>query len=162
MKIIACIDKDNGIGKNGDLLVHLHADMEHFKELTSGNVVVMGKNTYLSLPRRPLKNRINIVLSKTFQTDDAIVVRSIDELFSFLSKHKINTDSVYVCGGANVYKELMPYCDTMEITKVQREFDADTFFPKVDLSAWSRYYRSVGYENGVGYSFMVFHRKGKK
>lgn len=162
MKIIACIDKDNGLGKNGDLLVHLHVDMEHFKKLTNGNVVVMGKNTYLSLPCRPLKNRINIVLSKTFQTDDAIVVRSIDELFSFLTKHKINTDSVYVCGGVNVYKELMPYCDTMEITKVQRKFDADTFFPKVDLSAWSRYYRRVGYENGVGYSFRVFRRKGKK
>ena len=133
MKIIFAADKNWGIGRNNKLLVSIPADMKFFRETTTGNVVVMGRKTLESFPGGlPLKNRVNIVLTKdeNYDVKDAIVVHSLDELKEVLVEY--NTDNVYVIGGASIYKQLLCYCDTAYVTKIDYEYEADTYFPNLD------------------------------
>ena len=131
MNIIVAIDKNRGIGKDNDLLAHISPDLKYFKETTLNKVVVMGYNTYMSLPKRPLANRTNIVLtSKNVDLDGAIVVNSLDNLLKKINEFESDGKEVFVCGGAKVYEQLMPYADKLYITHIMHEFDADTFFPE--------------------------------
>lgn len=133
MKAIACADKNWGIGRNNRLLVSIPSDMKFFRQTTTGKVVVMGRKTLESFPNgMPLKNRINIVLTgnRDYQVKDAVIVHSQDELMEELKKY--NTDDVYVIGGESIYRMMLPYCDTVYITRVDRAFEADTFFPNLD------------------------------
>lgn len=133
MKEIVCVDNNWGIGKSNELLYHIPEDMKFFKEKTVGNVVVMGLATLLSFPKsEPLKDRVNIVLcdDKEFKKDGVILVGSIEELFEVLKRY--DTDTVYVIGGASVYAQLLPYCDTVYVTKVDSSKEADKFFPNLD------------------------------
>ena len=136
MNLIVAIDKNNGIGKNGDLLCHLSADLKHFKEVTVGKTVVMGYNTLISLPKSaPLKNRRNIVLyEEDITIEGAEVCHSIDELFKLISD--IPEDEVFVIGGAMVYTTLMPYCKKLYITHIDKAFDADRFLPEIKEEDW--------------------------
>lgn len=130
MKLIVAVDRHWGIGKGNKLLFSLKTDMAFFKKTTTGKIVVMGKNTFLSFPGGPLKNRINVVLTKeNFQ--GCICVKSMDELMRTISKY--DTDEVYVIGGASMYRTMLPYCETALITKVDAVGDADTYFPNLDL-----------------------------
>lgn len=132
MNLIVAIDEQNAIGKGGDLLCHLSADLKHFKALTTGHTVVMGSRTYLSLPRRPLPDRRNIVLTRQDASlfDGAEVVRSVEEILAL-------KDEVFIIGGGQVYEQLLPYADRLYITRIRHTFpDADTFFPAIDYSRW--------------------------
>ncbi len=131
MKLIVAVSKNWGIGRDNSLLFNLKEDMRHFKRMTTGKVVVMGRNTYLSLPARPLKDRINIVLSRTALMEDCITVRDLDELLDIIGQ--FDGDDVFVIGGASVYKMLLPYCDTAFITKVDAEAIADAYIENLDL-----------------------------
>ena len=133
MKLIAAVDKNWGIGNKGKLLVSIPEDMKFFRETTTGNVVVMGKNTLLSFPNGlPLKNRINIVLTtdKSFTAKDAMIVHSMEEAMEEIKKY--NTGNVYVIGGASIYQQMLDYCDTAYITYIDYSYDADTYFPNLD------------------------------
>ena len=136
MNLIVAIDKNRGIGKNGDLLCHLSADLKHFKEVTTGKTVVMGYNTLISLPKSaPLKNRRNIVLyEKDIEIEGAEVCHSIEELMELT--RGLDPDEVFVIGGAMVYATLMPYCEKLYITHIDRAFDADRFLPEIKDSEW--------------------------
>ena len=137
MKLIVAVDKNWAIGYKGDLLIRISADLKRFKELTTGNAVIMGYNTLLSLPgSKPLKNRMNIVLYPTdIQIEGATVVHGIDEAVDLAAE--IKDKDVFVIGGASVYNQLLPYCDTAYITKIYREFEADVFIPDLDeLDEW--------------------------
>ncbi len=137
MKIIASCDKNNAIGKNNKLLVSIPSDMKRFREITTGNVVVMGRKTLESFPNQgPLENRINIVLTKdiSFKMKGVIAVHSMEELEAELSKY--DSDRIYVIGGATVYEQLIDKCDTLLITRIDYAYEADTFFPKIDESKW--------------------------
>lgn len=135
MKAVLHADREWGIGKENGLMFRIPADMKFFKETTTGNVVVMGGNTLKSFPGgRPLKDRINIVLSKTVETSDGlIVVRSLEELFAELKKY--DKDKIFVIGGSAVYKLLLPYCDEALVTKVDAVGGADVFFENLDKNA---------------------------
>lgn len=135
MKAILHADRQWGIGRNNKLMFSIPADMKFFRETTSGNVVVMGANTLKSFPGgRPLKNRVNIVLSSTMgKRDDCTVVPDVDSLFAELKKYP--SDSIYVIGGARLYNLLLPFCDEVLVTKVDAVGGADTFFPDLDESA---------------------------
>ena len=134
MKLIVAVSESWGIGKDNKLLFSLKEDMKFFKNTTTGKVVVMGKNTYLSLPKRPLKDRVNIVLSST-ELEGCVWVTSMDELFAEAGKY--NGDDVFVIGGASMYKQMLPYCDTAYITKVHSDAEADAFFTNLDeLPEW--------------------------
>ena len=133
MKMIVAVDKNWGIGKNNDLLVSIPADMKMFLTETSGKVVVMGRKTLESFPGgQPLKNRTNIVLSGNpdYQVKGAIVVHSLPELLEEIKKYP--KDQVYCIGGDSVYKMLLPYCDTAQVTKIDFAYEADRYFPNLD------------------------------
>lgn len=138
MKMIVAVDKNWGIGKNNDLLVSIPADMKMFRTETSGKVVVMGRKTLESFPGGlPLKNRTNIVLSGNpdYQVKGAIVVHSLPELLEEIKKYP--KDQVYCIGGDSVYKMLLPYCDTAQVTKIDFAYEADRYFPNLDeMSQW--------------------------
>ncbi len=105
IKIIVAVDKKGAIGKNNDLLYNIKEDLKNFKDLTSGNIVVMGRNTWDSLPIKPLPNRTNIVLTKTLKgIDGAIVLSSFEELEEYL---KYTDKDVYIIGGASIYNQVI-------------------------------------------------------
>ena len=138
MKLIVAVDKNWAIGKNGKLLVSIPADMKFFRETTTGNVVVMGKNTLNSFPNGlPLKNRVNIVMTtnRSFDGKGADVVYSLEDVLEEVKKY--DTDRVYVIGGAAVYEQLLEYCDTAYVTYIDYAYEADRYFPNLDkMEEW--------------------------
>lgn len=139
MKAILAVDKNWGIGYNNRLLVSIPSDMKFFRQTTTGKVVVMGRKTLESFPNGlPLKNRTNIVLTANpdYDVKDAVIVHSKDELLEELKKY--NEDDIYVIGGESVYRMMLPYCDTVLVTKIDRAFQADTHFPNLDeMEEWT-------------------------
>ena len=138
MKAIVAADRNWGIGYQNRLLVSIPSDMKFFRQTTTGHVVVMGRKTLESFPNGlPLKNRTNIVLTanKDYAVKDAIIVHSEKELLEELKKY--DTDEIYVIGGESVYRMMLPYLDTIYVTKIDHAFQADTFFPNLDeLEDW--------------------------
>lgn len=133
MKAIVAVDKNWGIGCKGKLLVSIPADMKFFRSTTLGKVVVMGRKTLESFPNgAPLKDRVNIVLTKnpTFEKRDVVVVHSVDELHEELKKY--NSDDVFLIGGAAIYSQLIDECDTAYVTKIDYAYEADAYFPNLD------------------------------
>ena len=160
MNLIVAIDKNNGIGKNGDLLCHLSADLKHFKEVTTGKTVVMGYNTLISLPKSaPLKNRRNIVLyEKDIEIEGAEVVHNLDELFALIKD--IPSDEVFVIGGAMVYNTLMPYCEKLFITHIDKAFEADRFLNEIKEEEWQILDESESLEEeGITFRYVTYVRK---
>jgi dihydrofolate reductase len=133
MKLIVNADKNWGIGKGNELLVHIPSDMKFFRETTTGHVVVMGRKTLESFPNKmPLPKRTNIVLTKNkdYNAHGAIVVGSKEELLAELAEY--DSDEIYIIGGESIYNMMLPYCDTAYVTKLDYAYDADTFFPNLD------------------------------
>ena len=163
MNLIVAVAKDYAIGKDNKLLFSLPSDMKYFKEKTLNKVVVMGEKTYLSLPKRPLINRINIVLSdnKNFAPEGAIVVDNLDELFSQLKKY--NDDDIFVCGGASVYNLLMEYCHLAYVTIVDKIVPADTYIIDPIKKGFALRETSQTFEeNGLKFTFNIFENKKSK
>ena len=138
MNMIVAVDKNWAIGCNNKLLVRIPADMKFFRETTTGNVVVMGRKTLESFPNGlPLKNRTNIVLTgnKDYNGKGAIMVHSMEELLEEIKKY--DSESVYVIGGGKMYEQMLPYCDTVHVTKIDNAYEADTYFPNLDeMEEW--------------------------
>ena len=128
MNIIVAVDKNWAIGKENKLLVSIPADMKFFRSTTTGKVVVMGRKTLESFPNGlPLKNRTNIVLTKdkNYKVKDAIIVHSIEEALEELKKYA--SEDVYVIGGDSIYAQMLPYCDTAHVTKIDFGYEADAW-----------------------------------
>ena len=142
MKTIVNVDNNWGIGIGNELLNPISPDLKFFKEKTTGNVVVMGRSTFLSFPgQKALPNRVNIVLTtdKSWSAQDVIVCHSLEELFEQLKRY--DTDTVFVIGGSSVYDQLLPYCDIAYVTKFDNSKPADKFFPNLDsMSDWELEY----------------------
>ena len=132
MRAILHADREWGIGKNNGLMFRIPADMQFFKNTTTGNVVVMGSNTLKSFPGgKPLKDRLNIVLYPDGEDrEDCLIVRSLEELFTEIKKH--DPEKVFVVGGQMMYKTLLPYCTEVLVTKVDAIGGADAFFENLD------------------------------
>lgn len=161
MNLIVAVDKNWAIGNNGQLLEHLKGDMINFKNKTTGNIIVVGRETVSTFPGgKPLINRTNIILTrnKAFNLDGGIIAHSTEELLEILKDY--NTDDVFVVGGSSVYEQLLPYVKVAYITKFHKEHTADRYFPNLDLiSEWTLKSSSeVFHENGVDYSFHTYKR----
>lgn len=127
LKIIACVDKNFGLGLNNELLFHIEEDMKHFKDLTMNHTVIMGRKTFQSIGKA-LNNRRNIILSQTLnQIDNAEVIHSLEELCQTISIDEKN----FVIGGSEIYQQLFPYVDEIFLTVVDDCKPADTFFPDI-------------------------------
>lgn len=132
MKAILSADRNWGIGYQNKLLVSIPSDMRFFREMTEGKVIVMGRKTLESFPNGlPLKKRINVVLThdRSYQVKDAVIVHDKEELLEELKKYQ---EDIFVVGGGSVYELLLPYCDTAYVTRIDMEYQADTFFLDLD------------------------------
>ena len=142
MIAITCVDKNWAIGKDDKLLFHIPEDMKYFKRKTMGNIIVMGKNTWNSLPKRPLEGRINIVVSS--KPDDvkdrniSVIVVSIEDLMPTLKKIDKTLEHTFIIGGEMLYKELINQCELALVTSVNTEApEANKYFPNLDnMSNW--------------------------
>lgn len=126
----------NEIGSDNQLLWHLPKDLKHFKDLTSGHPIIMGRKTYESIGK-PLPNRTNIVVSrkKDWYEEGILIVGSIKEAIKFAKK--IDED-IFIIGGGNIYEQTMEIADRLEVTLVKAKLNADTFFPKINPRFWSK------------------------
>ena len=166
MIAIACVDKNNGIGKDGKLLLSIPEDMKFFREKTKDSVVVMGRKTLFSFKdKAPLKNRINIVFTnnknlKNEYTDfnNIFFVNSKQELYNLLNNY--NDKKVFLIGGAKIYNDLIDDCDKAYITRIDTSFDADTFFPKLEEKGFIIDDISEDYMyNDIKYNFITYIKK---
>ncbi|WP_417612288.1 dihydrofolate reductase [Owenweeksia hongkongensis] len=156
LTIIAAMAKGRVIGKDNDLIWHLPDDLKHFKNLTKGHHVIMGRKTYESMGK-PLPGRTNIVITrqKDFKADGCILVNTIEE-----GIQKAEGDSQpFIIGGGEIYKQALKYAQTMELTEVNGEFDGDTFFPTFDESQWkevSRTHHPVDEKHKYSFDFIQY------
>ena len=158
MNLIVAADKNWGIGKDGGLLCHLPEDLKYFKEKTLGSVIVYGRKTLESFPGgKPLPKRVNIVLTRdeNFKRENVTAVNGVDALLKELEKYK--DMPVFVCGGAEIYKLLLPYCKTAYVTHMYKEFDADTFMPEIN-DGWKKASEDMHTNGEFEYGFAVYER----
>ena len=133
MNCIVNVDNNWGIGLKNKLLVSIPADLRFFQSKTKGKVVIFGRSTLETFPGgMPLKNRLNIVISRNpnYSVPDALVAHSVEEAIKLASDYA--SEDVFVIGGASVYRQFLPYCDTAYVTRTDYCYDADTHFPNLD------------------------------
>ena len=129
---VVCIDKNFGIGYKGELLVNIPEDMKSFKKITSNGAVIMGRKTWDSLPIKPLPNRTNYTISRnSFSVGENSHVITLEEAIQII-KSTTKEEKVFIIGGGEIYKLLLPYCDTVYATKIYSRYTADTFFTNLD------------------------------
>lgn len=158
--IIVAIGKNNEIGKNNKLLWHVPEDLKRFKRLTSGCCVVMGRNTYHSLPVRPLPKRRNIVISDDHEDhfEGCEMAYSIEESIQLMDKEKEN----FIIGGGMIYQQFMNLADRLYITRINKHFDADTFFPVIKEEEWDEISREDHQQEipeKLSFSYIIFEKK---
>jgi dihydrofolate reductase len=133
MNVIVAVDKNWAIGYQNDLLVRIPADQRFFREETTGKVVIMGRKTLESFPqKKPLSNRLNIVITKRndYKVEGAVVVHSVEEALDYVKDYK--SEDIYVIGGDSIYRQMLPFCDVAHVTKIDFSYQADTYFPNLD------------------------------
>ena len=133
MNLIAAVDKNWAIGNKGQLLVRIPADQRMFRQETLDKVIVYGRKTLETFPlAQPLDRRVNIVLSSNpdYKVKNAVVVHNMDELMKELEGYP--SEDIYIIGGESVYRQMLPYCDTAHITKIDYNYQADAYFPNLD------------------------------
>lgn len=134
ISIIVAVSDDWGIGRSNDLLWNIREDLKRFKRLTSGKTVIMGKRTWESLPKKPLPNRRNVVITDVpgESIDNAIMAYSIRDAMSKCDKG----EEAFIIGGGSIYRQFMPVADRLYITHVHSKAPADIFFPEIDMKLW--------------------------
>ncbi|MBN2481509.1 MAG: dihydrofolate reductase [Bacteroidales bacterium] len=132
--IIVALDENNGIGRNNRLLCHIPGDLKRFRKITTDHTVIMGRNTFLSLPGGPLRNRKNIVITDNKQEKfvGCETVYSIKEAIKKCEGHREH----FIIGGASVYRQFLPFTQKLYLTRIHKTFDADTFFPEINPDEW--------------------------
>lgn len=159
MNLIVAVDNNWGIGNDDGLLYNIKEDMQHFKNKTTGKVVIMGDVTLFSLPGgKPLKNRINVILSSNanLKVEGAHILHNVDEVKEFIKQ--FDSDEVFVIGGASVYKQFLPFCKYAYITKIDAEKSAKKFFPDIDaLPEWRLTEKSADhFSDGIKFNFCKY------
>ncbi|KAA2217580.1 MULTISPECIES: dihydrofolate reductase [Chryseobacterium] len=161
--IVVAMGEKNEIGFDNQLLWHLPKDLKHFKDITSGHPIIMGRKTYESIGK-PLPNRTNIVVSrkKDWFEEGILIVGSIKEALKFAKKID---EEVFVIGGGNIYEQTMEVVDKLEVTLVKADLEADTFFPKIDPKIWKKT-NEICHEkdekNGYDFCFQTFEKIKKE
>ncbi len=135
MNMIVAVDANWAIGNKGSLLVRIPADHKMFRNETIGKTVVLGRKTLETFPQKqPLSGRTNIILTRNpdYKAGDALIAHSLEELLGMLKD--IPDEEIYIIGGSSVYDMMLPYCDTVHVTKIDHEYEADAYFPNLDES----------------------------
>ncbi len=139
MNMIVAVDSNFAIGYQGKLLVKIPLDQQFFRDMTKGKVIVYGRKTLETFPNRvPLVGRVNIILSKNkdYSVRGALCMHSLDETLEYLKQY--NSEDVFIVGGESIYRQFLPYCDTIHLTKIDYEYKADAYFPDLRrMPEWS-------------------------
>lgn len=157
---VVAMGRNREIGKENQLLWHLPKDLKHFKELTSGHPIIMGRKTYESIGK-PLPNRTNIVISRKLDwfQEGILIVGSIKEALKFSQKMD---EQVFIIGGGNIYEQTLEVTDRLEVTLVDAALDADTFFPAIDENLWQKTSESCqekDEQHAYEFCFQTYERK---
>ena len=157
--LIAAVAENNALGKNNDLLWHLPKDFKRFKEITSGHHIIMGRKTFESFPK-PLPNRTHVIITrqKEYVCEGCIVVQDLEKAIAVCPKN----DDIFVIGGGEIYSQSIHLADQLDITQVHHSFEADVFFPEIDLEIWELTTEVVNLKDEkhpYDYSFQTFVRK---
>lgn len=161
LSIIVAIANDFAIGKDNKLLCNIPGDLKRFKEITSGHTVIMGKKTWESLPNRPLPNRRNIVISDIpgEQFEGAVMAYSIEDAVKKSDHNKEN----FIMGGGMIYRQFLPIADKLYLTRVHKDFEADTWFPEINFENYnlvsSEHHNEFLDETGFEFTYEVWCRK---
>lgn len=158
--IIVAKSENNIIGNDNQLIWHLPNDLKHFKQLTSGHPIIMGRKTYESLGK-PLPNRTNVVITrnKDWNPEGILVMNSLQDA---IEKSKEIDEEVYIIGGGNIYEQAMDWADALEATEVHQTFEGDTKFPEIDLAIWEETSREdfeKDEKHEYDYSFVRYERR---
>ncbi|MCE5205837.1 MAG: dihydrofolate reductase [Porphyromonadaceae bacterium] len=159
--IIVALDENNGIGREGNLLCHLPNDLKHFKEVTSGHTVIMGRRTYESLPKGALPNRTNVVVTSNAAENypGCIVVRSVEEALTRCKE----SEKIFIMGGGQLYRATFGLADRLYLTRIHHTFsDADTFFPEIDFDEWTLTEKEIhdaDNKHRYPYTFLTYRKK---
>ena len=159
--IIAALDEQNGIGQGGKLLCHLPDDLKHFKEVTGGHCVIMGRKTFESLPKGALPNRTNIVITSDAETNypGCVVARSIDEALARCR----GEETAFIIGGGELYRSSLHLADKLYLTRIHHSFEnVDTFFPNIDPDKWevvSEQPHKRDERHPYDYTFLIYKRR---
>ena len=159
ISIVVVADENNAIGKNNQLLCHLPADLKHFKNLTTGKTVVMGRKTFDSIGK-PLPNRKNIIVTR----QENLIIEGCEIANSLQDAVKFAADNIDICiiGGAEIYNQAFGYTDVVYLTRIHHQFDADTYFPLIDPNVWeetSFEAHQPDEKNKFRYTFITYKRK---
>lgn len=151
INIIVATSENNVIGRGNDIPWYIPEDLEHFKKLTTGNTVIMGRKTYESLPKeyRPLPNRINIVITrdKSYQAKGCLVVNSLEDAL----RKADNDKEIFIIGGGQIYREGLKFAERIYLTKIHKNIEGDTYFPKLN-----KFWKLVDEEEKSGFSFLTY------
>lgn len=160
LSLIAALDESNGIGFNNKLLCHLPADLQHFKNLSLGKPIIMGRSTFESIGK-PLPNRLNIVLSrKVSEIPNVLVFSSLDKALASLGE----PPEIMIIGGAQLFEKTIGMADRLYITRIHHQFKADVFFPSIDEKQWfcqSKHFRARDEKNVYDMSFYIYEKSIK-
>ena len=155
ISMISSVGKNNELGKNNDLIWHFKEDMKFFKNTTMNHTVVMGYNTYKSLPGNLPGRRIIVVTSKKIDGVD-----TINGIESIIEKYKNTDEEIFICGGASIYKQFLPYADKLYLTEIDSEDkEADTYFPEFNKEEWKRRVLKKGNQDNMKYKMCTYERK---
>lgn len=157
--LIAALGSNNELGKDNDLIWHLPADLKRFKKLTSGHHIIMGRKTFESIGK-PLPNRTTVIITrdKNYKQDGCLTANSLDEAIKLSKKD----ESPFIIGGAQIYNQALKIATKLEITYVHHSFEADVFFPKIDVTIWNeteREFHNADEKNKYDFSFVSYSRK---
>ncbi len=151
LALIAAVSKNGAIGKDGDLPWHFPADMKRFKELTWGSIVIVGRKTHEAIGKA-LPGRINIVVTRqkdyAEKARDCVIVNSIEEALAYANQKAEalmmvgKQLEIFCIGGAELYRQMLPLADKIYLTRIEKDFDGDAFFPEIDMNVWRGIYCS--------------------
>ena len=162
IQAIVAIAADGAIGRQGELLCHLPADMKHFKEVTMGHSIIMGRKTFESFPRRPLPGRQNIVITRnaSWQYPGVTVTHGLNEAIA-----AAETDTVFIIGGAQIYELALPLVDVLHLTCIHARWaSADVYFPALNIDEWqevSREHHESDHRNAYEFDFITLKRRSQ-
>ena len=160
IQAIVAIAADGAIGRQGELLCHLPADMKHFKEVTMGHSIIMGRKTFESFPRRPLPGRQNIVITRNaaWQYPGVTVAHDLNDAIA-----AAETDTVFIIGGAQIYELALPVVDVLHLTRIHARWaSADVYFPALNMDEWqevSREHHESDHRNAYEFDFITLKRR---
>lgn len=155
ISLIVAVDSKNGMGKNGTIPWHLSTDLRRFKALTTGHTIIMGRKTWDSLPRKPLPDRINMIITRSpdFRAEGASVNTSLEE--AVVEAKDNEQEEIFIIGGAQIFREAIEkgIADRLYLTQVKGDFECDTFLP--DYSGFKKVLsEEVGEENGLKFKYI--------